>query len=358
MHLNRIRVQDFRNVAWAELTFAGRQQFFVGENGQGKTNLLEAASLATALRSFRTHDARDLVRIGAEKAALAWDWVDGGDTTRVVAELRAKAKHLEVDGEVVYRLQDYIGRFPTVVFSSQDQQLIRGGPGLRRRWLDMVLSSTQPAYLSALTRYHRGLEGRNQLLRRAAPDAELEAFTRPMAEAASELVAGREAALAELSASVAAAYASIAPEGDPASMTHASPPRARTPEEWLAYWQGTRDRDRVLGSTQGGPHRDDLALLVQGRAAQDFASEGQQRTLAIALRLAEWDYVRAHRGREPLVLADDVLSELDEYRRRRFWTAVAKAPQVIATGTRLPDAELGQWQVWRVQGGRFTEENP
>ncbi|HNW41854.1 MAG TPA: hypothetical protein PKN08_08145 [Opitutaceae bacterium] len=172
MRLRRLTLQNYRNAALVQCAFEGRLQFFIGGNGQGKTNLLEAVGCLTALRSFRTSDNRHLIAHGQAEAAIACtvEHERFGETT-VTVKLRADGKEVWTDHERVTRLADYLGRFPTVVFSSQDQQLIRGAPTGRRRWLDLTLAAMDAGYLKTLQTYHRALAERNALLKRgqAAP---------------------------------------------------------------------------------------------------------------------------------------------------------------------------------------------
>jgi DNA replication and repair protein RecF len=358
MRLRRITLQHFRNVPLAELTFAGTQQFFVGANGQGKTNLLEAVGFVSALRSFRTTDTRLLIAHGQPEAALACEFDhERFGVTKLVIKLRAGGKEVWCDGEKVTRLGDYLGRLPTVVFSSQDQQLVRGAPGLRRRWLDFTLAAMDPDYLRSLQVYHKALAERNALLKRGADGGQLGAFERPLAQAASELQGKRESGVAELAAHVATAYAQIADGAEVAGLQLAPDITAENETAWLGVFERGRGRDQQMRTTLAGPHRDDFHFMLNDRAARDFGSEGQQRSLVLALRLAQVSFFRVRSGVEPLLLADDVLGELDPARRRRFWATLGETRQVIATGTSLPDAELGAWEVFRVEGGQFTAEH-
>lgn len=375
MRLRRLVLQNLRNIPLAEFSFSGAQQFFVGANGQGKTNLLEAVGFVTALRSFRTADTALLIAQGQKEGALAAEFEhERLGPTRVVITLRPGGKEVLCDGERITRLADFLGRFPTVVFSSQDQQLVRGSPSLRRRWLDLALAATDARYLQALTAYHRALDGRNRLLKTQATAAELAAFEAPLAEAAASLSAARRAGVATLAPHVAAAYAALLGHGptttdtgaesgsraetrsETAGLAHeaAAGPEAGDASAWRAHFEKQRPRDLQFRSTLSGPHRDDLALTIGGRPARDYGSEGQQRSLVLALRLAQVSHIRAATGIEPVLLADDVLGELDPARRRRFWASLGTERQVLATGTELPAAELGTWEIFRVAGGVFT----
>ncbi len=358
MRLRKLTLRNFRNVGLATLEFQGRQQFLVGANGQGKTNLLEAAGFITALRSFRATDNKLLVAHGHQTAAIACE-VDHErlKETKITIKLRRDGKELWCDQERVTRLADYLGKFPTVVFSSQDIQLVRGSPAQRRRWLDLTLAAMDPVYLRALQTFTRALAERNALLKtgRASP-AELGAFEQTLAPVAAQLIELRATGLRELGALMRVAYANLAAEKEAAGLAYEPSFAEASAEAFLARLESGRARDAQFRTTLVGPHRDDFHFTVKGTAARDFASEGQQRSLVLALRLAQAAWFRTRSGICPVLLADDVLGELDGARRSRFWAAIDPESQVIATGTHLPDAELGHWQVFEVVDGGFSEK--
>ncbi len=357
MRLRKITLRHFRNVGFATLELAGRQQYLVGANGQGKTNLLEAAGFLTALRSFRAADPKPLIGHGQNVAAIAADLDhERQGATQVTVKLRRDGKELWCDQARVTRLADHLGKFPTVVFSSQDLLLVRGAPAARRRWLDLTLAAMDAGYLRVLQTYARALAERNALLRSGrAADGPHSAVEQLRAPAAAELVARRTAAVRELAASLAQAYAQVCDSAEPAAITYEPNCAEASAEALLARLESGRARDLQFRTTLTGPHRDDFQFHVRGTAAKDFASEGQQRSLVLALRLAQAAWFHARSGIRPVLLADDVLGELDPERRRRFWAAVDPEAQIIATGTSLPDVARGDWQVFTVADGTFTE---
>jgi DNA replication and repair protein RecF len=255
----------------------------------------------------------------------------------------------------VTKFGDFLGRFPTVVFSSQDQQLVRGVPTFRRRWLDLTIAAMDTSYLHVLQQYHRGVLDRNRLLKRGATPLEFAAFELPLATAAAQIVQKRQANVKVLSGYVAESYAAIAGDKEQVAMSYKPDLELTDATAWTAVFAKNRVRDLQFKTTGAGPHRDDFDLVFGRHTVRDYGSEGQQRSLALALRLAQVSYFHERSGVQPVVLADDVLGELDPERRRRFWTAIGSDSQVIATGTSLPDAELGEWQVFEVAGGRFIE---
>lgn len=358
MRLRKLTLRHFRNVGFGALELNGRQHFLVGGNGQGKTNLLEAAGFLTALRSFRTTENKLLVGHGQHCAALAFviEHERQGETN-VTIKLRHDGKELWCDQARVTKLADYLGKFPTVVFSSQDMQLVRGSPAQRRRWLDLTLSAMDGAYLRALQAATRALAERNALLKsgRATP-AELGAFERILAPAAAELIARRAEGLRVLGATLSTIYAQLSGESEPATLIYEPNFSEPSAESLLSRFESGRARDIQFRTTLVGPHRDDFHFTVKHTAAKDFASEGQQRSLVLALRLAQAAWFHERSGIRPVLLADDVLGELDPARRARFWSAVDHESQIIATGTHLPEAELGTWQVFEVREGAFVEK--
>lgn len=359
MRLRSLTLQNFRNIPLATLPLRGRQQFFVGANGQGKTNLLEAAGFITALRSFRTTEGRLLIAQGQPEAAIAGEVEhERFGATRLTIKLTSTGRELWCDGEKVTKIADYLGRFPTVVFSSQDLLLVRGAPAGRRRWLDLTLAAMDAVYLRALQTYHRALAERNSLLKRGAPAGELAAFEHGLAEAGAELIARRAQGLAELGTRLEEYYARISDQAEPVAAVYRPNFVEPSAAALRARLEAGRARDAQFRTTLTGPHRDDVDFLVRGVEAKDFASEGQQRSLVLALRLAQATWFQHRSGVQPVLLADDVLNELDPARRRRFWAAIDPAAQVLATGTSLPEAELGAWQVFEVAGGAFTEKSP
>lgn len=360
MRLRKLTLRHFRNVGFATLEFSGRQHFLVGGNGQGKTNLLEAAGFVTALRSFRTTDNKLLVGLSQHCAAIAYVLEhEQLNESHLTIKLRHDGKELWHEQTRVTKLGEHLGKFPTVVFSSQDMQLVRGSPANRRRWLDLTLAAMDAGYLRALQTFTRALAERNALLKSGrATTAELEAFEQTLAPAAAELIALRTAGLRALGKSLHEFYGQLTENAEPASIVYEPNFAEASAESLLARLESGRARDIQFRSTLVGPHRDDFHFMVKHAAAKDFASEGQQRSLVLALRLAQAKWFHEKSGVRPVLLADDVLGELDPARRARFWSAVDHESQIIATGTHLPDAELGAWQVFEVVDGVFAEKVP
>lgn len=365
MRFRQVTLQGFRNLPLATVRLEGARTFLCGANAQGKTNFLEALGYVTALRSFRGAESRALIGLGQPQTGLAFEIEhEQFGESRIAISFTPQGREVTWEQGRVTRLADYIGKFPTVAFSSQDNQFLRGSPSLRRRWLDLTLAAMDPAYLIALQSYTRAVAERNMLLKQGGRDATaLSAFERELCAHAVIVMEKRATGLVELSELFRAAHARLVPASDPArgitaeeaSLVYAPDTLARTPEDFASALAKNRPRDTLLKTTERGPHRDDLELLLNNRPAKQFASEGQQRCLVIALRLAQAAYFKAKSGVTPVLLCDDVLGELDPERRGKFWLSLEGEPQVIATGTSLPAADNTAWQVLKVENGNVFQ---
>lgn len=356
MRFRRIKLHHYRNLAWADVALDPHRTFLLGANAQGKTNFLEAAGYVTALRSFRGSDPRALVGFGQPQADLAFTMEhERHGTSRVEITLRPDDREVRWEQTRVEKLGDLLGQFPTVVFSSQDQQLLRGAPAQRRRWLDLTLAAMDGHYLRALQCYTRAVAERNMLLKQGTRDAATYgAFEHEAAAHAETIHSARARGLEEMGQLFATAHARLVPATERAGLVYAPDTAVDSAADFARQLAAARPRDLLLRSTERGPHRDDFELVLDGRPARQFASEGQQRCLVIALRLAQAAYFHRQRGVTPVLLCDDVLGELDPERRARFWAALEGEPQVIATGTQPPAGE-GGWHCLRVESGAIKE---
>ena len=329
VRVGHLTLRDFRNIARADVEVPEAGLVLVGRNGQGKTNLLEAVHYAHALRSMRGARDQELVRFGAEAFHIGLQ-VTGApvDEVRIGVERGSRRKRLSLDGVEPPRLTDALGAVPSVVLSPSDVVLVNGAPQERRRFLDILLAATSRRYLQALQAYRAALARRNAVCRGSADRADAEtlaAIWEPALAGAGAVLWGERAAwVAWAAPRVQALGERIGEEATIALRYHASGRDrgdAGAAEDDLRVHLGqvlARDRPADLrrGMTQHGPHRDDLALGLDGRLARTFGSAGQQRTLAIALRLVEGQWLRERLGRDPLLLLDDPFAELDRGRAR------------------------------------------
>ncbi|MGZ0656670.1 DNA replication/repair protein RecF [Coraliomargarita sp. W4R53] len=354
MRFLNLRLQNFRNIEFAKLPLEGERIFLLGANGQGKSNLLEALGLATALRSFRTQTLAALPRKGFKEYTLAYELeheVEGATSLEIHSG--RGGRRVLVDGEKVTRLVEFIGRFPTVTLCSSDLMLLRGSPSERRRFMDLTLSVVNRAYYTALRDFHRGIAERNRLLKNGGSSAELSAFEAEIAPHASVIAVFREQGMAMLREVLCQVYDQIAEADEGPELEFRPNVDCRDIESYRRLLHDSRKRDQMIGATQRGPHRDDFHLALHVGGAREYASDGQQRGLCVALRIAQASFYRQQLGLAPVLLADDVLGELDPVRRRGFWRACPAGIQVIATGTELP-ADPEQWSISAVAEGQAT----
>lgn len=325
----------------------------MGENGQGKTNLLEAIYYLVLFRSFRGVKDRELVRFGE-----AGFFVAGDAGSRVTAgyEVAGRRKKVNVDGVPVTRLGDAVGRLLAVCVSPADRTLVAGGPAERRRYLDVLLALSDRAYLDALTALRAALRQRNAALRRGRADAAW-AFDGPFAQAAAAVTARRRAWVERNAARFADRCEALG-EDVPVAAEYAVHRGGATEADAVRNaLAASRDRDARRGTTTVGPHRDDLRLTLGGRDLRIVGSAGQQRTAALALRLLEAETLTAAHGTTPIALFDDAFAELDAGRQTRLLGMIAETlpGQAIVTApreTEVPAALLDRPR-WRMTGGRL-----
>jgi DNA replication and repair protein RecF len=328
-----------------------------GENAQGKTSLLEAVLFAATSKSHRTAQESELVRHGAEGFRLCATVQRRDREERLEAACWRGTKRFKVNGVAQTRISDILGRVHLVFFSPEDVGLVRGAASMRRRFLDMELSQLRSAYLHALQSYRLILRQRNELLRHRDPDpALLDVLDTQLAREGEKIMAERAGFVAVLATGAAAAYARIA-GNEPLDAAYA--PDIRPGQTLGDALRASRATDLRQGMTTRGPHRDDLDIRVGGRSARQFGSQGQQRTAALALKLAELGLVQAETGDPPVLMLDDVLSELDERRSRMLFETLPEEVQCLLTTTDLTDrAGLfgSSCAYFRIREGRLAQE--
>jgi DNA replication and repair protein RecF len=363
--LERLAIRDFRNLSHVELEPPADGFVVIGENGQGKTNLLESIYYLQILRSARGARDQDLVRFGADGFHIAATIeTKGRHEIGVGFERAGKKKRVRIDGAIPERMSQALGSLPTVMFSPSDVDLIIGPPNSRRRLLDIVLALTTRGYLEALQRYRAALARRNAALREAARSgrqstASVAVWEPALAEHGAVMWRERRAWVAQVEDTlehvchdigevgrVRISYASTIPvTDDPVSQIAAS-------------LDAKRPADLARGLTHAGPHRDDLNITLDGRDLRTFGSAGQQRTAAIALRMLEASTFRQRTGRAPVFLLDDPFAELDVRRSSRILGLLERAGlgQTILAVPRENDipSELTRLERMRVVGGEVT----
>src|ERR1043166_8377982 len=280
VHLARLRLRDFRNYARLDMAFSPGLQLLLGDNAQGKTNILEAIYLIATLRSFRGVGGAQMVRHGQKGYFV-------GSTVVGQGEHETKMYWSSREGRPVRKLTDYLGVLRTVVFCTEDLQLIKGAARGRRRFLDLLLSQTYPSYLPLLQRYAQALRSRNALLKQPVLDpVALDGFSHELINAGGEIIRLRRQLAPQFSPLARLAYRRIANDAEELRLEY----RPSVKQDFEVELAQSAQRERAYRSTLVGPHRDEVQLLLDDRPAAQFGSEGQKRTLAIALKLAQAEY--------------------------------------------------------------------
>ncbi|MEV7544785.1 DNA replication/repair protein RecF [Streptomyces sp. NPDC089915] len=352
MHVSHLSLADFRSYARAEVPLAPGVTAFVGPNGQGKTNLVEAVGYLATLGSHRVSSDAPLVRMGADRAVVRAAVTQGERQQLVELELNpGRANRARINRSSQVRPRDVLGIVRTVLFAPEDLALVKGDPGERRRFLDELVTARSPRMAAVRSDYERVLKQRNTLLKSAAMArrhggrsmdmSTLDVWDQHLARAGAELLAHRLDLLTTLLPLADKAYEQLAPGGGPLGLAYKSSAgegvdggEARTREALyevlLEGLAGVRKQEIERGVTLVGPHRDDVLLRLGELPAKGYASHGESWSYALALRLASYELLRSE-GNEPVLILDDVFAELDARRRERLAELVAPGEQVLVT---------------------------
>ena len=349
MIIQELTLRNFRNYEETRLTPHEGVNLFFGANGSGKTNLLEAIHYCALGKSHRITGDQSVVRIGESFAVCGVSVLSSGVRREITVRLvpgEQNKKTILLDQKQIRRFSDMMGCLQCVIFSPEDLGLIREGPSLRRRYLDMMISQVNRGYFIALQQYRSGLEQRNALLKNMRLNPRegaglLEVFEQAMAGPAAVIVAARRKVIALLSDLASETYRSISGrEGEvfQASYHSAFRESENVEEDFIRLLRENREEDLRLGITTAGPHRDDLNLSLNKKNMKVYASQGQIRTAVLSVKLAQIGIFRELSGEAPVLLLDDVMSELDMNRRKRLLGEIGDM-QTFITCTDVSDLE-------------------
>ena len=347
MLISHVTLRNFRNHADSALAFGEGVNVLVGDNGQGKTNVLEAIAYLSLTKSFYATSDAVAVQFDAPGFELQGRFLDGHGRehhVRACYEAVTREKIFEVNRARPERLSSVIGEFPVVVLSPEHAPITAGGPSERRRFLDLILSQVSRVYLEDVLEYRRVLRQRNRLLAEArtagtaVPVGIMEPWTLSLARLGARVIERRRQFVEEFRPMVLATYRRIAPGAESPELRYVGTGGAdggesaeRIEAGLLEELRRRQDLERRRGMTMVGPHRDDLELCLNGRGVQAFASQGQHKTLLVALKVAECSYMRERTGENPLVLLDDLFGELDRNRSRTIIEVVDALGQCVVT---------------------------
>lgn len=369
MYLNRLHLRNFRNYREQEIAFSAPKTILLGDNAQGKSNLLEAVELLSTLKSHRVSRDRDLVLAGESESKISAQLTRQHGTVDVSLLLRDKGRRSAiVNSEQLKRQLDFLGIVNAVEFSALDLDLVRGNPEMRRHWIDSLLFQIEPIYAHILQEYQRVLKQRNSLLRQAEQrtldPAELATWNHQLIQAGTKVIRRRMRIIDRLAPIASQWHTKISKNAEILTIAYAPNVVAldNSPE---AIYQAFTDRldlryaaEISLGNTLVGPHRDEIELTIDRTPAKAYGSQGQQRTLVLALKLAELELIEQIVGEPPLLLLDDVLAELDLTRQNQLLSVIEDRFQTLITTTHLGGFGrewLDSSQILYVRSGQILE---
>lgn len=347
MYLKHLELRNYRNYAKVSTDFSPQINVLIGSNAQGKTNLLESVYVLAITRSHRSNNDRDLVRFGADFARIDGRVSRKLGNTDLRLVISSQGKRAKVNNLDAPKLSAYMGKLNVILFAPEDLNLVKGSPALRRRFIDMEFGQMSPAYLANLTMYKKALKQRNAYLKQLKFHQTknltfLDVLTDQVAQYGGAVIAARAKLLQDMGKFAAVIHSDITRGGEVLQLRYVSQVHddafgdadaatARLQD----LFAKSRQRELDQGTSLVGPHRDDVQFIVNDRDVATFGSQGQQRTTALAVKLAEIDLMKQETGEYPVLLLDDVLSELDDNRQTHLLRAIQDKVQTFLTTTSL-----------------------
>jgi DNA replication and repair protein RecF len=358
MYVSGLEVHNFRNYGRQSLTLSQGINVLAGDNGMGKTNLLEAVCLCSIGKSPRTHKDRELIKWEEERARvkLLCQKTAGGESVEIVVS-KSENKRVAINGLPVSKIGELMGVVATVFFSPGELKIVQSAPGERRAFIDIALCQLSKAYFYLLSRYNKILAQRNRLLKSGADADALDIWDAQLAEAGARVVKTRKGFIERLAPFATENHLFLSGGAEELTLAYeglGGETAEETRELFLKRLQDERAQDLRLGFTHTGPHKDDLRLTAGGTDIRVYGSQGQQRTAALSLKLAELELNKTTRGESPVLLLDDVLSELDLNRQSKLLERI-RGFQTVITCTHLDEGTRkaldGDFAEFRVERG-------
>ncbi|MEM1502470.1 DNA replication/repair protein RecF [Domibacillus sp. 8LH] len=370
MHIEQLALENYRNYESLLVEFDNTVNVIIGENAQGKTNIIESIYVLAMAKSHRTSNDKDLIRWEAEYAKIKGRVQKKHQSLPIELLISKKGKKAKVNHLEQTRLSQYIGNMNVVMFAPEDLTLVKGSPQVRRRFIDMEIGQVSPVYLHDLSLYHKVLQQRNHYLKqlqtkKASDLTMLEVLTEQLVELAVKVTKKRfefihllQKWAGPLHAGISRGVEELAIVYEPAAGIKEEQSDEQIRSALLDLFQRSRTREVDRGVTLTGPHRDDLLFYVNGKNIQTFGSQGQQRTTALAVKLAEIELIQSEIGEYPILLLDDVLSELDDYRQSHLLNTIHGKVQTFVTTTNTDGIEhdtLNAASAYSVTAGAVTK---
>lgn len=353
MKITRSRYFNFRNISSACVEFEDGMNIIFGDNAQGKTNALEGIYLCSAGRSHRTQREKEFIRFGEQSASVYVDYDDGRRKSEAGITYSARGrKSCEVNSVKIKKMSEFIGNFRAVLFTPEHLSIIKGAPSSRRAFLDSSISQLDPVYVSCLQNYSEALENRNRLLDEVGPVCDFEQiqlWSYQMAKYAHVISEKRGEYVKRAAEITDDIFRDMTNGREKISLLYTG---ENTEEGFLKLLSENIARERAAGTTLYGIHRDDMEIEINGRPAKNFASQGQQRSAALAMKLAEGQIAKSEKQGYPVFLFDDLFSELDAGRKRYLIESMT-GKQVIVTTCETEGFDFDTVNVIRAQGGTY-----
>lgn len=336
MHITHLSLQDFRSYKVLELPLKTKQSIFIGDNGEGKTNIIEAIMYLSLLSSHRVSQDTPLIKLGAERAYIRAKVLQDDRSQLIELEINNnKANRAKVNQNPVRSQKEILGITQAIAFSPEDLDLVRGDPNERRAFIDQLLIQRNPRMSGVITDYERALKQRNALLKSRAPIQSLEPWDEHLTKFGAELIASRIELIETLQPHFIAAYKNLAEKklagiAYKSNINQLSNDRDSNQNLLISKILEVRDQERERGITLVGPHRDDVLLSLGEHQVKGYASHGESWSIALALRLASFQLLKEE-GNQPILILDDVFSELDEARREKLVQLAEEAEQTFIT---------------------------
>lgn len=364
MRLEKLAVSQFRNIESLCIKPAERFNLLYGLNGQGKTNVLEAIYLLGNPRSFRSSKLSEFIHHGESRAYIAGSVFSQNGSSNIRLSLEGMGKKVVVDDKTVQRASDIHGKINVVVFSPDDTAMVKLGPEIRRRYLDRSVYTSSVSYLKYWHDYQRILKHRNQLLKKYE-HSDLSVWTEKLAESGAYIIFHRQRYVENLNKRLQEHYKIISGGKESVEIMYnpqgvVSNTISELNNELMSLFESTCAYDQKYGTTSGGPHRDDICFRINGKSLKAFGSQGQQKSFVLALKMAEMEHLQTVFGEPPLLLLDDMSSELDEQRNKNLMDFITESTiQVFITTTERATAgniAIPECAVFHVNEGNLTFE--
>ncbi len=361
MYIRSLQLANFRNYESLSMEFSEGTNILYGDNAQGKTNILEALYLVATTKSHRSVRDRDMIRFGCQEGHIRTVLIKNGVDYQVDMHLRAaKTKGLAINGQKLKRASQLMGLLHIVFFSPEDLTIVKNGPAYRRHFLDMELCQLDGDYLFNLNHYNRIVDQRNRLLKEIWNNPDLEAtldvWDDQLADYGTKIIARRREFMEQLADLIGDIHLRLSGGREHLSLQYLPDTEAAALKEKLLQ---NRERDKYLKSTSVGPHKDDFSFVCNEIDLRKFGSQGQQRTCALSLKLAEIELVKKMIGDSPVLMLDDVLSELDTNRQNTLLDSLGGI-QTFITCTGLDEFVSHRFAIdrlYRVENGVVTQSN-